>query len=74
VTQAARNLAVDLDEYGTSFRFFLRDRDTKFVTSFDEVFTCLGLRILRSPPRAPRSNSFAERWVGTARRSAPVGS
>jgi putative transposase len=67
VTQVARNLVMDLDDHA-SFRFFLRDRDTKFVASFDEIFTSLGLRILRSPPRAPRANSFAERWVGTARR------
>jgi transposase InsO family protein len=68
VTQVARNLAMDLDDRAASFKFLLRDRDTKFVASFDEVFTSLGLRILRSPPRAPVANSFAERWVGTARR------
>jgi transposase InsO family protein len=69
VTQVARNLAVDLvDRAAASFQFLLRDRDTKFVASFDEVFASLGLRILRSPLRAPVANSFAERWVGTARR------
>jgi putative transposase len=51
-----------------SFKFLLHDRDTKFVTGFDEVFTSLDLRILHSPPRAPLANSFAERWAGTARR------
>lgn len=59
---------MDLDERAASFTFLLRDRDTKFIASFDEIFTSLGLCILRSPPRAPRANSFAERWVGTARR------
>lgn len=68
VTQVARNLAMDLDEAGSSWRFLLRDRDTTFVAAFDEVFTSMGLRILRSPPRAPRANSVAERWVGTVRR------
>jgi transposase InsO family protein len=67
VTQVARNLAIDLDDRATSFTFLLRDRDTKFVTAFDEVFTSLGLRILHSPPRAPLANSFAEPSVGTAR-------
>jgi hypothetical protein len=42
--------------------------DTKFVTSFDEIFTSMGLRILRSPPRTPVANAFAERWLGTVRR------
>jgi putative transposase len=68
VTQVARNLAIDLDDRVASFKFLLRDRDTKFVAGFDEVFTSFGLRILHSPPRAPLANSFAERWVGTARR------
>jgi transposase InsO family protein len=68
LTQVARNLAMDLDECAATFKFLLRDRDTKFVTGFDEVFTCLGLRILRSPPRAPRANAVCERWVGSARR------
>lgn len=68
MTQVARNLAMDLEEAGSSFKFLLRDRDTKFVTGFEEVFTSLGLRILRSPPRAPQANSYAERWVGNARR------
>ena len=67
VTQVARNLAIDLDQTGSSFKLLPRDRDTTSVTSFDEVFTSMGLRIPRSPPRAPLANSFAERWVGTTR-------
>jgi transposase InsO family protein len=65
VTQAARNLVADL---GCTFRFLIRDRDTKFSQSFDEVLADTGLRILKSPPQAPRANAYAERWVGTARR------
>ena len=42
--------------------------DTKFTTSFDEVFRSEGIRILRAPVRAPRANAFAERFVGTVRR------
>jgi transposase InsO family protein len=67
-TQVAHNLAMDLDETGASFTFLLRDHDTTIVAGFDEVFTSLGLPILHSPPRAPVANSFAERWVATARR------
>ncbi|MGW4967991.1 integrase core domain-containing protein, partial [Nonomuraea sp. NPDC004186] len=43
----------------------IRDRDT---TMFDEVFTAAGIRILKSPPRAPRADVFAERWIGGLRR------
>jgi putative transposase len=68
VTQVARNLAMDLDDRASSFKFLIRDRDTKFVAGFDAVFTSIGVRILRSPPRAPLGNASAERGVGTVRR------
>ncbi len=46
----------------------VRDRDTKFIASFDAVFADAGIEVLRSPPRAPQGNAYAERWVSTIRR------
>jgi transposase InsO family protein len=68
VTQQARNLMLELDNASAKMRFLVRDRDTKFIRAFDDVFTGAGIRVLKSPPRAPRANAFAERWVGTVRR------
>jgi transposase InsO family protein len=57
-----------LQEHADRLQFLVRDRDTKFTAAFDAVFTAAGIDIIRTPPQAPRANSHAERWVGTARR------
>ena len=55
VAQQARNLMTDPGQRARQFRFVIRDRDTKYTAAFDEVFTTEGIEVLRSPPRAPRS-------------------
>ena len=64
----ARNLAWSLQDGALSAKFLLRDRDSKFTAAFHEVFRTEGVRVVRLPVRAPRANSIAERFVGTARR------
>jgi hypothetical protein len=68
VAQQARNLLMSFDRRADHLRFLLHDRDTKFTTTFDTVFTATGINVLRTPPQAPTANAVAERWVGTVRR------
>ena len=67
-TQAARNVLMDLGQRATSVKFLIRDRAGQFTSSFDAVFRAEGIRVLASPPQAPRANAICERIVGTLRR------
>src|SRR5437879_6491363 len=66
VTQQARNLGIEASLRTLQVKLLVRDRDTKFVASFDAAFAADGVRVV-TPVRAPRANAYAERWVRSVR-------
>ena len=66
-TQQIRNLLMDLGDRAADIRFLVRDRAGQFTASFDAVLADAGIQVVKIPPRSPRANAYAERFVLTAR-------
>ncbi len=56
-----------VEEQVENVRFLIHDRDAKFSGPFDEILRGEGVRVVKTPMRAPRANAVAERWVRSVR-------
>jgi transposase InsO family protein len=65
--QQFRNLLLDLGDRAADFRFLVRDRAGQFTASVDAVLADAGIEAVKIPPRSPRADAYAERFVLTAR-------
>ena len=68
VTQAARNLVMDLEDAGAAAKYPIRDRAAKFPPLFDEILAQAGTQVALSGICVSRMNSVMERWAQTCRR------
>jgi transposase InsO family protein len=69
VTQAIRNLLMDLQDDGSvaRVRFLIRDRDATYPALIDEILGSAGITTVLTGVRMPRMNAIIERWVKTLR-------
>jgi hypothetical protein len=68
VTQAARNLVMDIEDAGWRVKCLIRDRDGKYLALFDAVLADAGIKVVLTGVQMPRMNAVIERWVPTCRR------
>jgi transposase InsO family protein len=54
--------------YDHPYRYLIHDRDSIFSASLDTELKGFGVRVLRTPVRAPKANAYCERLIGTIRR------
>ncbi|MFE7333148.1 integrase core domain-containing protein [Streptomyces sp. NPDC057565] len=67
VSQAARNLVMDLEDTAATVTYLIRDRDAKFPALFDQILEAAGIQTVLTGVRMPRMNAITERWVQTCR-------
>jgi putative transposase len=51
-----------------AYQYVIHDRDRIYSKELDEMVNALGVKVLRTPVRAPKANAFCERIVRTVRR------
>jgi transposase InsO family protein len=69
-TQAARNFLMESGPRTTGVKLLIRDRAGQFTAGTGAVFLAGGIRIVASPPQAPKANATCEPVIGTPRREA----
>jgi len=64
-TQQGRNFQMHLEEHNLKCELLMRDRDRKYVDTFDEVIRSTGGKIKLTPIRSPNLQAHVERVIQT---------
>ncbi len=67
MTQVARNVTMADVGFLSPSRYLIHDRAAKFCASFRLTIEAAGIKTVKLPARSPNLNSFAERWVKSAK-------
>ena len=67
MNQQARNFLWQVEESHYPAHFLIRDRDAKYSSVFNALFETEGIKVIRTPIRAPKANAYAERWIRSVR-------
>ena len=54
--------------WGKGPKYLIRDRDTKYGPLFSNVGQSTGIKVLKTPVRAPQANAICERFIGSLKR------
>jgi len=63
MAQVARNLTDAFDGFLNGHRFVICDRDTCLTAQFRGILEDVGVKVIRTPVKAPNCNAYAERFV-----------
>ena len=70
MAQQARNMSMIFDDEPDEYKptHIIRDRDSKYGPLFSSVAKSTGIKVLKTPVRAPKANAICERFIGSLRR------
>jgi transposase InsO family protein len=63
VMQCLRGVTSQTDGVLREGRILICDRDPKWSRAVEQLLNTAGVRVVRTPPRAPNCNAYAERFV-----------
>ena len=63
VMQCLRQVTSETEGLLRAGQMLICDRDPKWSGAVEELLEAMGVRIIRTPPRAPNCNAYAERFV-----------